>query len=192
MFRLVHVGLALAALGFACAGNDDGAVVDSVAGNLGDAFATTGGTMSDREIVGALTAANAAEIELSQLALDSAQNADVKSFAQMMVTDHRALNEQVHSTSTQLDLMSTAGERAENLAESAGDDADDLRDAGSAEFDRAYMEHMVSSHEQTLQVIDRAAQATNTRQLDQLLTDARTKVQQHLERARQLQRTLQQ
>ena len=193
MLSLKRASMAAALLvAIGCRGDTDGALIDSAPGGLGDAVDMTGTQMNDREIVGAMVAANAAEITLSQVAVERATNPAVKSFAQMMITDHRAMNERIHALGRQLNVTSTASERTEDLADLADDAAEDLREQSGAEFDRAYMDKMVASHEETLEIVNRAVESTNTAQLDQALADARTKVQQHLQRAREIHGTLQQ
>lgn len=199
MFRIGRLALGLTtALGIACAGNDDDALdnrsfVDSVGGLVDSVFVQSdnplgggGGVMSDREILGALTLANASTIELSQMAIDNDRDADVKSFAQILIREHRAMNERVHQLGGQLDLRTTVGARGEDLADATEDAADELRDETGDDFDREYLDAIVSSHEELLRTIDRAIQATTNTQLDEALGKARTNERQHLERARQI------
>src|SRR3954468_8677930 len=49
--------------------------------------------------------ANMAEIQLGQLALSQATNSEVKSFAQMMVTDHTQANQQLLALAQQLGVQ---------------------------------------------------------------------------------------
>ena len=82
-----------------------------------------------------------AEVELSKLALQKSTNADVKKFAQMMVTDHTKANDE---------LKSLAGKKNVVLPTDIGSHKstlDDLNAKTGAEFDKAYVEAMVDDHE---------------------------------------------
>ena len=86
-----------------------------------------------------------AEVELGKLAATKAQNAEVKKFAQQMVTDHTKANDE---------LKALAGEK--NFAMPVRLDPkhqailDKLNGLSGAEFDKAYVEAMVADHEETV------------------------------------------
>lgn len=86
-----------------------------------------------------------AEIELGKLAATKAQSAEVKKFAQQMVTDH---------TKAADELKALAGEK--NFSMPVRLDAkhqavlDKLSGLSGAEFDKAYVEAMVADHEETV------------------------------------------
>lgn len=86
-----------------------------------------------------------AEIELGKLAATKAQSAEVKQFAQKMVTDH---------TKAADELKAMAGEK--NFSMPIRLDAkhqavlDKLNGLSGAEFDKAYVEAMVADHEETV------------------------------------------
>lgn len=183
-------------LAVACGGGADssdtaalGAMDSSAAAAVPPAGGT--GTMTDQQVFAMLSASNAAEIAAAQLAVDSATSADVKAFAQTMLTDHRAMNEQAHQAAQQAGIVSRPGETTENVVESSRDIASELRGkARGAEFDRAFMEAMVTSHEETLERMERALQGAQAPALRDHLTQGRTKVQAHLERARAIRQQL--
>ncbi|MEB0015008.1 DUF4142 domain-containing protein, partial [Glaciimonas sp. Cout2] len=49
-----------------------------------------------------------AEIQTSQLAMDKSKSADVKSFAQMMITDHTDANQKLAAIATGLNLKTAS------------------------------------------------------------------------------------
>jgi putative membrane protein len=179
----------------ACGGNDNGTTGDSAAagatstdsaGGAMSAPGTSGGASSDADIFGSMTAANAAEIAAGQLAADSGSSADVKRFGKLMVTDHTQMNEAAHRAASQMGITSQAGGNTQTATSQGTDLAGQLRGKRGAEFDQAFMDGMVSSHEATLQLLDRAATTTTNAQMDSTIAQARTKVQQHLDEARRL------
>jgi putative membrane protein len=82
-----------------------------------------------------------AEVKLGTLATQKAANADVKAFGQQMVDDHSKANDELKQ------LASTKGITLPTDID-AKDQAtyDRLSKLSGAEFDRAYMQHMVADH----------------------------------------------
>lgn len=109
--------------------------------------AATGGTSTtvspaDGEWVVKAGMAGLAEVQMANLALQKAQSADVKAFAQRMVTDHSKANEELSQIVTAKGLALPAQLDGEHKA-----GLDHLTGLSGAEFDKAYMEHMVADHE---------------------------------------------
>ncbi len=97
-----------------------------------------------------------AEVELSRLALDKSQNAEVRQFAERMVTDHTRANEELQalaqkkgvSLPTTLDAEhQTAKQRLQGLSQ--------------AEFDRAYVDVMVKDHEAAVELFSEQAESAS-------------------------------
>lgn len=133
-----------AMLTVACGGNDR-AEFDANNAPGADAVGTTGDnqlTGGDQDFIEESAAAGMAEVELGQLALERAQSADVKRFAQMMVDDHSRSGEALTQVASRHNFTPPA---------TLSDDHRELRDRLSrlqgAEFDREYMQAMVDSHE---------------------------------------------
>jgi putative membrane protein len=82
-----------------------------------------------------------AEVELAKLAVQKAQNAEVKKFAQMMITDHSKANEELKA------LAATKKVILPTDIGSHKSDLDDLGKLSGAEFDKKYVEMMVEDHE---------------------------------------------
>jgi putative membrane protein len=107
----------------------------------------TGGTSSpvtpvDKEWVTTAGMAGLAEVQMANLALQNAQNAEVKAFAQRMVTDHTKSNEELQQLVSAKGLALPAQLDGEHKAA-----VDHLTGLTGAEFDKAYMQHMVADHD---------------------------------------------
>lgn len=95
-----------------------------------------------------------AEVELGKLAATKAQNAEVKKFAQQMVTDHTKANDE---------LKALAGEK--NFSMPVRLDPkhqavlDKLNGLSGAEFDKAYVDAMVADHEETVALFKSEAES---------------------------------
>jgi len=96
---------------------------------------------SDQTFVMKAAHGGMAEVKLGTLATQKAANADVKAFGQQMVDDHSKANDELKQ------LASTKGITLPTDID-AKDQAtyDRLSKLSGAEFDRAYMNHMVSDH----------------------------------------------
>src|SRR5690349_11531380 len=93
-----------------------------------------------------LAQANLDEIESGKAAASKAQNAEVKQFAQKMVTDHQQMLQELQSLAkakgVALPQSGSLKEKAQSkLAERAS----------GADFDKKYMEEMVKDHQKDVQ-----------------------------------------
>src|SRR5688572_16670125 len=70
----------------------------STTGNTGGTSSTA--SPADKEFVSNAGMAGLAEVQMGNLALQTAQHADVKAFAQRMVTDHAKANEELQQLTT--------------------------------------------------------------------------------------------
>jgi putative membrane protein len=117
----------------------------------------TGGSVSamsdaDKEFVAKAGMGGLMEVQAGNLALQKAANADVKAFAQRMVTDHGKANAELAQ------LATTKG--VPLPTELAGDHkatVDHLSGLTGAEFDKMYMSHMVSDHDKDVAEFDKAS-----------------------------------
>jgi len=100
---------------------------------------------SDRQAVEKMLMDNMAEVQLGEIGVKQATNADVKSFAQMMVDDHTKSNQELMPIADKLGARKPA-----QLDSKHKSIADKLEKAQGADFDRQFMAVMVDSHKQAL------------------------------------------
>ena len=117
----------------------------------------SGGTLSsmtndDKEFVSKAGMGGLAEVQMGSLALQKAASADVKAFAQRMVTDHSKANAELAQLATTKGLALAA-----ELGGEHKDAYDHLSSLSGAEFDKAYMKHMVEDHEKDVSEFDKAS-----------------------------------
>jgi putative membrane protein len=160
------------------------------------------GPRDPREFVQEVSTVNHAEVVLAKLAMERAQSADVKQFAQMMIRDHTRAGKELASAVARHNVHVTASLDDKHQALN-----DRLRNLRGAEFDREYMNAMVDGHEHAGDLIeskadDRRPRATGTsgaqadrpadsdEALDMAVSQWATKtlftVERHLERAREI------
>lgn len=118
---------------------------------------STGGGMSamapeEKEFVSKAGMGGMFEVQAGNLALQKATSADVKAFAQRMVTDHGTANTELAQLATTKGLA---------LPTELGGDHDGafdhLNGLSGAEFDKSYMQHMVEDHDKAVADFDKVA-----------------------------------
>ena len=126
-----------------------------------------------------------AEVELGQLAAKKSSDPAVKRFAQKVVTDHSKANQQLES-------LPEAGQVAQsaNVSEDKRRTMDDLANLSGKDFDRKYIDEMVSDHEQAVSRFQDAASTASDPQVKQFATKTLPTLKQHLEMAKSLQARL--
>lgn len=138
------------------------------------------GDDDDEEIVGSMMAANSGEVLVGEHAVDNATTAEVIEFAEMMVTEHTAANEQLEN----LDIDSEESGLSLQLTASAQQTRQLLSGYGGTTYDRMYMQSQVNMHTSVLNLLDDVLiPAADDDDLEDLLREQRAAVAEHLEMA---------
>jgi|CZKI01.1.fsa_nt_gi putative membrane protein len=95
----------------------------------------------DKKFIKKVARASTNEVALSQLAASRALSPDVKSFAQMMITDHTQANSDLGALATSKGI-----DISKPVAEGKVDDISSLSSKSGGDFDKAYAKLMVSAH----------------------------------------------
>lgn len=118
----------------------------ALSAGMGSAFAATSNDFVDNAAAGGI-----AEIETSRLALEKSQSADIKAFANMMITDHSKANDELASIAKANDIEVPD---TTTLVKQAKEKILDMRDES---FDAAYANNQVKAHEETIELFKKAA-----------------------------------
>jgi putative membrane protein len=147
--------------------------------------------LGDAEIAHVAVTANTIDAELGRLAQTKSQNEAVLAFAQTMIADHTAVNEQAAQLAQSLSLTPADNAVSQQLQDGAAAARTGLEGLSGAAFDQAYVQREVEYHQAVLDALDGVLipGAQNT-QLRELLQNVRPAFDAHLQRARQLQGTL--
>src|SRR6476619_2646094 len=122
---------------------------------------------NDAQIASIVVTANQVDIEAGELAKSTSTNADVKQFAQLMITDHTGVNKSAVALVTNLKKLK------------------------GADFDKAYIDHEVAYHQQVLDAVDKTLiPSAQNAELKALLVKVRPAFVAHLEHAKHVQATL--
>ena len=124
---------------------------------------------------------------LSQLAADHASSADVKSFAQDMVTAHQQLNNDIQTLAGQKNVdISKAVEKGQK------DDVDGLAKKTGADFDKAYIRKMVKGHEEAVSLFKKESEDGKDADVTALAGKYLPIVSDHLQHAKTLKQSVDQ
>jgi putative membrane protein len=164
------------------------------------ATATAGSANSevDHYLASCLSIKNQAEIEINEFALEKSENAQVKQFAQQMIDDHRQLAERLAQL-TGVNQGQTANNQAaldqllqidrQIVDQCTSMAREKLSQKSGAEFDQCFIGAQVGAHMGMLSALTVIADRTGG-QLQQVASDAKTTVEQHLQQAEQLAKQL--
>lgn len=111
-------------------------------------------SQQDQDFVMKAAQGGMAEVALGQMASTKATNADVKSFANRMVTDHGQANQELQQLATAKGVTLPADMGDEHKKAS-----DHLSGLNGAEFDKMYMSHMVDDHDKDVSEFEKASQS---------------------------------
>ncbi|MGE8064105.1 DUF4142 domain-containing protein [Pseudomonas sp. NPDC089569] len=149
---------------------------------LDTALAATSNEFVDKAAAGGI-----AEIEASRLALEKSQAADVKAFANMMISDHSKANDELAAIAKKnaIDVPNST-----TLVKQAKEKILDLRDES---FDAAYANNQVKAHEQAIELFKKQADTVTddktpgAMELKGFAQDMLPGLEKHLEMAKKLQ-----
>jgi putative membrane protein len=167
-------------------------------GGAGQGGAATGGAgggaavaaLSDAQILLVLDTLNQGEVEQAYAALPRLSVADVEAFAQMMVMHHNTARQSIAATAAVLDEAPTPSDTQAELKQAAEEQVARLRATPAASLDETYIEIQVAAHADALALISELATAADAADLATLLAAQQATVQQHYERAQEIQAEL--
>jgi putative membrane protein len=162
----------------------------SLAIALAPAFALAAGP-DDAQIAAIVVTANQVDIDAGAYAASHASAADVKAFAEQMVTDHTAVNKSATDLAGRLHLAPEDNATARSLKKGGDDNVAHLKTLSGATFDRAYVDHEVAYHQAVLKALDATLiPSASNADLKALMVKVRPAFVAHLDHARMLQARL--
>jgi putative membrane protein len=110
------------------------------------AFAQGAAKPTDPQIAHIAYTAGVIDIAAARQALAKASNKDVKAFAEDMVRDHEAVNQQALALVKKLNVTPEDNDTSRSLSKQAADKLAELTKLKGAEFDKAYVANEVAYH----------------------------------------------
>lgn len=157
----------------------------------GPAVAENAAAPTDAQIAHIAYTAGQLDVEAGKQALAKSHNKAVRSFAETMVRDHGAVNEQALALATKLHLTPQDNATSEALTNQAREKARELSKLRGPAFDRAYIQNEVAFH----RTVNGALKTTlipgaRNAELKSLLETGLSLFQEHQKHAEQLEKNL--
>lgn len=147
-----------------------------VAGSISTAMAATSNSFVDNAAEGGIT-----EIEAGKLALQKSSSADVKTFAQHMVTEHTKANQELATVAKKLDIEVPDDAALTDKAKKA------ILEMRDESFDEAYANNQVAAHEKTVELFKKESTSSDNAELKAFATKTLPTLEAHLKAAKDLQ-----
>mgnify|MGYP003613866202 CR=1 FL=1 len=147
-----------------------------VAGSISTAMAATSNSFVDNAAEGGIT-----EIEAGKLALQKSSSADVKTFAQHMVTEHTKANQELATLAKKLDIEVPDDAALTDKAKKA------ILEMRDESFDEAYANNQVAAHEKTVELFKKESTSSDNTELKAFATKTLPTLEAHLKAAKDLQ-----
>lgn len=103
---------------------------------------------SDPEIAHIAYTAGTIDVEAAKLAIAKSKNKDVIGFAEDMLRDHEAVNQQALDLVKKLNVTPQDNATSQALSKAAADERTKLSGLDGAAFDKAYVDNEVAYHKQ--------------------------------------------
>ena len=146
---------------------------------------------NDAQIASIVVTANQVDIDAGKLAASKTSKADVKTFAQQMVTDHTGVNKQATELVTRLKVTPEDNATSQSLKSGGDTNLATLKGLSGAAFDKAYIDHEVAYHQAVLDAVDKVLiPSASNADLKALLVKVRPAFVAHLEHAKHVQASL--
>ena len=157
----------------------------------GDVVPVSGLRVNDGNIVAIILAANNTDLSYARLAPSRARSADVRAFAQRMMTDHTILNAKVSDIALRNRITAEEDATSLDFRDHSAERRDILRELDGARFDSTYIANEIQYHSELLAAIDRAL-APNARnsELREFVGSLKPAVSAHLAHAEQIRGSL--
>ncbi|MBK0381046.1 DUF4142 domain-containing protein [Mucilaginibacter segetis] len=121
-----------------------------------------------------------AEIKLSQLAEQNSQNSEVLDFAKMMITDHSDIVNDMEQLAKKENVITS-----DSLTLAHQQMIDQLKNKTGADFDKTYMQTMVTDHEKAVKLYESATTDKN-HNIQDFALKILPKIKEHLTQANDL------
>lgn len=133
----------------------------------------------DRKFIETAAMGGMIEVELGKLAQDKASNDQVKQFGARMVKDHGKANEELMQIASAKGVQPPA-----TLDKKHQKDVDRLQKLSGADFDRAYMSHMVDDHKKDVSDFKKQAKSGKDAQVQAFAAKTLPTLEEHLQLAK--------
>ena len=157
----------------------------------GPAVAQNAAAPNDAQIAHIAYTAGQLDVEAGKQALAKSHNKAVRSFAETMVRDHGAVNEQALALVKKLHVIPQDNTTSEALTKQAGEKARELGKLSGDAFDRAYIQNEVAFHRTVNGALSSSLiPSAHNAELKALLETGLALFQEHQKHAEQIEKNL--
>src|SRR5436190_16400354 len=103
--------------------------------------------ITDAQIASIVVTANQVDVDAGKLAKARSSNADVKAFAQTMITDHTGVNKSATELVTKLKVTPEDNATSQSLKSGGEANVASLKALKGSALDKAYIDHEVAYHQ---------------------------------------------
>jgi len=121
------------------------------------------------------------EVRVAELAKNNSTSSDVRSFAEMMLKDHTAANDELKKLASQKSITLPT-----NLSNKSQDKYDDLAKKKGKDFDDAYTDMMVDDHKKTVDEFKKEADKGEDTEIKSWASEKLSTLEHHLDMAKQI------
>ncbi len=115
------------------------------------------------------------------LALEKSKDAEIKTFAQQMVTDHTKVNQQLTELAGKLDIKVPDDAALTDKIKKV------ILEWRDESFDKSYVNNQVAAHEKAVELYKKEAQSSDKAELRAFAVQTLPALEKHLQEAKQLQ-----
>jgi putative membrane protein len=145
-------------------------------------------SVTDAQIASIVVTANQVDIDAGKLATSMASNAEVKKFADQMITDHTGVNKSAVDLVTKLKVTPEDNPTSQSLKAGGEKNLANLKTLKGAAFDKAYIDNEVAYHQAVIDAVDKTLiPSASNAELKALLVKVRPAFVAHLEHAKHIQ-----
>jgi putative membrane protein len=143
---------------------------------------------TDPQIAAIVVTANQVDIDAGRLAASKSTNAEVKAFANQMITDHSGVNKLAVELVGKLKVTPEDNPTSASLKAGGEKNVANLKTLEGWAFDKAYIDNEVSYHQAVLDAVDKTLiPSAQNAELKALLVKVRPAFVAHLEHAKSVQ-----
>jgi putative membrane protein len=139
---------------------------------------------TDYKFAVSATRGGAAEVNLAQVAIQKAADPGVRQFAQRMLQDHTKANQQLAQILSQKGVTIPT-----ETSSSEQREVDRLQKLSGADFDKAYMDHMLRDHKKDVKEFEKASESATDTDIKAFAANTLPILQDHLRMAEELDKT---
>lgn len=121
------------------------------------------------------------EVMLSNVAKDRSTRQPIKDIAQMLVADHQMVNGQVKTLAQQRNIT-----LPDSISQESKKTHDDVVAKRGTDFDKKYLDQMISNHEESINLFEGVLNDTNDAGVRTFAQNTLPKLREHLEKLKQI------